>query len=180
MLGAIAHRNSLASVASVTELRVVSLRLAYSFTTLIALSDCGASLSAPTKQGPPPEYSEPASASTPSEPEEIAENPQFSEQLNDMFVAQGQPALKRCNDEYTAAQGGKAPIGQVQLHLVLSPEGKVVVVEPRNDTGLPESLTTCMQNTLKSLRFPKPGGPRNTALDLPLMFAPPESGDGAH
>lgn len=124
---------------------------------------CNAPLPAPTKNGPGPEYEDPSSEAAPL-------NPKFDEEATALFETTGGQALKTC---HTEAQAAGAFEGSVQIHVVLRPNGEVVAVEPRNDTGLPAAMVTCMMQAVRGLKFPAPGGERNISFELPLRFDAP-------
>lgn len=148
-------------------------RLSLVSLTLFALLGCNSGLSAPSKQGPAPDYEEPSGAASAQPEGEAPRNEKFAEEASAMFEGPGGEALKSCQEQ-AQAQGRFQ--GTVQVHVVLKPDGTLVAAEPRNDSGLPPALVECLTRTLAGLRFPAPGGSRNLAIELPLRFVdmPPE------
>ena len=141
----------------------------------LVLLGCNSGLNAPSKGGPAPDYEDPSAAAAASDAGP-PENPKFEEEMSTLFEQDGRAALETCQKQAEAL--GKLE-GTIQVHVALSPEGKLVAAEPRNDSGLPPALIDCLVKTFGGLKFPAPGGPRNVSFDVPLRFvgAPPEEPD---
>lgn len=139
-------------------------RLSLALGALALLLGCNSGLSAPSKQGPAPDYEEPGLGADDAGP---PLNEKFGDEASALFQGAGGEALKSCQAQ-AQAQGRFQ--GTVQVHVVLKPDGALVTAEPRNDSGLPAPLVECLTRTLAGLHFPAPGGSRNLAFDVPLRF----------
>jgi outer membrane biosynthesis protein TonB len=79
------------------------------------------------------------------------------------------PAMLECYNRARASNPGLS--GKLKLRIIVNEAGSVIAVEaePGGSANTP-TLVTCIGDTLKAAKFPKPGG--NATVVAPLVFRP--------